>query len=360
VIPRPDFIFPVHLAAFNASFGEIFTEAFLLVILLIASALCSASETAITALDNLKLRSLIREQGDKSGIFTLVMEQRTRFITTLLIANNVVNIGATVIATDAFIKWFGDAGLGIATGIMTILVLAFGEITPKSIAVNNVMPIFKVAVKPIYWLSIVISPIIFLFEKIAQTAIRVFQVNTMPRAESMQDLQLLIEVLSGKGQLDWDKQQILHKALELDHLSVRKVVKSRIDMQTISHDALLDQAIDLCLETGFSRLPVQEASKDEIVGVVTLKMALQHRRNVGNVLVSEVMVSPVYVPETKRVADLLKEMLAEQLHLAIVVDEYGGTVGLVTLEDVLEELVGEIYDESDTASRSKRINGRSR
>jgi putative hemolysin len=358
VIPRPDFTFAAFSAVHNASFGEILTDAFLLVILLAASALCSASETAITALDNLKLRSLIREQGDKSGIFTLVMEQRTRFITTLLIANNVVNIGATVIATDAFIKWFGDAGLGIATGIMTVLVLAFGEITPKSIAVNNVMPIFKVAVKPIYWLSILISPVIFLFEKIAQTAIRVFQVNTMPRGESMLDLQLLIEVLSGKGQLDWDKRQILHKALELDRLSVRKVVKSRIDMQTISHDALLDDAIDLCLETGFSRLPVQEASKDEIVGVVTLKMALQHRRNVGNVLVSEVMVSPVYVPETKRVADLLKEMLAEQLHLAIVVDEYGGTVGLVTLEDVLEELVGEIYDESDTSSRSKRISSR--
>ncbi len=358
MIPRPDFIFPIYLAVNNASFGEIVTDAFLLVILLAASALCSASETAITALDNLKLRSLIREQGDKSGIFTLVLEQRTRFITTLLIGNTVVNIGATAIATEAFIKWFGDAGLGIATGLMTLLVLAFGEITPKSIAVNNVMPIFKVVVKPIYWFSIVISPVIFLFENIAQWAIRVFQVNTMPRAESMQDLQLLIEVLSGKGQLDWDKQQILHKALELDRLSVRKVVKSRIDMQTISHDAHLDQAIDLCLETGFSRLPVQEASKDEIVGVVTLKMALQHRRNVGNVLVSEVMVSPVYVPETKRVADLLKEMLAEQLHLAIVVDEYGGTVGLVTLEDVLEELVGEIYDESDTATRSKRINSR--
>jgi CBS domain containing-hemolysin-like protein len=360
VIPRPDFTFPIHLAVFNVSFGEIATNVFLLVILLVASALCSASETAITALDNLKLRSLIREQGDKDGIFTLVMEQRTRFITTLLIANNVVNIGATVITTDVFIKWFGEAGLGIATGIMTILVLAFGEITPKSIAVNNVMPIFKASVKPIYWLSILISPVRSLFEKIAQWAIHVFQVNNMPRAESMQDLQLLIEVLSGKGQLDWDKRQILHKALELDHLSVRKVVKSRIDMQTISHDALLDDAINLCLETGFSRLPVQETSKDEIVGVVTLKMALQHRRNVGNVLVSEVMVSPVYVPETKRVADLLKEMLAEQLHLAIVVDEYGGTVGLVTLEDVLEELVGEIYDESDTASRSKRINSRSR
>lgn len=358
MFPLTEFTFFASGSINSPTVGGILSDVLLLTVLLIASAFCSASETAITALDNLKLRSLIREQGDRSGIFTLVMEQRTRFITTLLIANNVVNIGATVIATDAFIKWFGDAGLGIATGIMTLLVLAFGEITPKSIAVNNVMPIFKSVVKPIYWLSIAISPIIFLFETIAQWAIRLFQVNSMPRGESMQDLQLLIEVLSGKGQLDWDKRQILHKALELDHLSARKVVKSRIDMQTISHDAPLDEAIDLCLDTGFSRLPVQEASKDEIVGVVTLKMALQHRRNIGNGVVSDVMVAPVYVPETKRVADLLKEMLSEQLHLAIVVDEYGGTVGLVTLEDVLEELVGEIYDESDTANRSKRVNGK--
>jgi CBS domain containing-hemolysin-like protein len=125
-------------------------------------------------------------------------------------------------------------------------------------------------------------------------------------------------------------------------------------MQTIAHDGKLEDVISLCLDTGFSRIPVQEDSKDQIVGIITLKMALQHLKIHGNVMVREAMVAPVYIPETKRVADLLKEMLKQQLHLAIVVDEYGGTVGLVTLEDVLEELVGEIYDESD-APRKLRI-----
>ncbi|AFY73388.1 CBS domain-containing protein [Synechococcus sp. PCC 7502] len=338
------------------SFPEptVFRDVFWLIILLGASALCSASETAITSLDNFKLRSLIQERGDKGGIFMMVIENRSRFITTLLISNNIVNIGATVLTTNVFLAWLGESGLGIATVVMTILVLVFGEITPKLIAVNNAFPIFKLVVKPIYGLSILMTPALVFFDSISQWAIKVLRVNSQNRGESMQDLQLLIEVLSRKGQLDSDKGQILNKALALDRLSVRSVVKSRLDMQTIAHNASLEDVISLCLNTGFSRIPVQEDSKDQIVGIITLKMALQHLKTHGNVSVTEAMVAPVYIPETKRVADLLKEMLKQQLHLAIVVDEYGGTVGLVALEDVLEELVGEIYDESDAVRKIRK------
>ncbi len=334
--------------------STVIRDMFWLIILLGCSALCSASETAITSLDNFKLRSLIQERGDKGGIFLMVIEKRSRFISTLLISNNIVNIGATVLTTNIFLVWLGDSGLGVATAVMTVLVLVFGEITPKLIAVNNAFPIFKLVIKPIYLLSILMSPALWFFDGISQWAIRMLRVNTQNRGESMQDLQLLIEVLSHKGQLDLEKGQILNKALALDRLSVRSVVKSRLDMQTIANDANLEDVISFCLDTGFSRVPVQEDSKDQIVGIITLKMALQHLKVHGNVLVTEAMVEPVYIPETKRVADLLKEMLKQQLHLAIVVDEYGGTVGLVTLEDVLEELVGEIYDESDAPRKLRR------
>ena len=334
--------------------ATVIRDVFWLVILLGLSAFCSASETAITSLDNFKLRSLIQERGDKGGIFTIVIDNRGRFITTLLITNNIVNIGATVLTTNIFLLWLGESGLGIATVLMTILVLIFGEITPKLIAVNNAFPIFKLVVKPIYGLSILMTPALVFFDSISQWAIKVLRVNNQNRGESMQDLQLLIEVLSRKGQLDTEKGEILNKALALDRLSARSVVKSRLDMQTIDHDANLEDVNSLCLDTGFSRIPVQEDSKDQIVGIITLKMALQQLKIHGNVMVREAMVAPTYIPETKRVADLLKEMLKQQLHLAIVVDEYGGTVGLVTLEDVLEELVGEIYDESD-APRKLRI-----
>ena len=329
--------------------------------MLVLSAMFSGSETAITALDNLKLRSLIKDQGDPSGIFRLVLEKRSRFITTLLVGNNLVNNFSAILTSNLFALWLGSAGLGVATAVVTVLVLIFGEITPKSVAINNVMPIFRLTVRPIYWLSRVLSffGITYFFETIAQTAIRFFQGGAVQEGESLKDLKLLIEVLGGKGKLDLDKHQLLSKALMLDSLNVRDLVKPRIEMRTISHEETLQNLLNFCLETGYSRIPVQEESKDQIVGIVHLKRALQQltlaqKEGRSPVLVTEAMDPPVYVPDTKRVANLLKEMLQQRLHIAIVVDEYGGTVGLVTLEDILEELVGEIYDESDFPSRAAR------
>ncbi len=341
--------------------GNIWLDIGVLMLMLILSALFSGSETAITALDNLKLRSLIKEQGDPHRIFTLVLHKRTRFITTLLVGNNLVNNFSAILTSNLFALWLGNAGLGIATAVVTLLVLIFGEITPKSLAINNVIPIFKVVVRPIYWLSQVLSlfGIVQLLEKITQGMIRWVQGNNVQQGESLTDLQLMIEILGGRGQLDLYKHQLLNKALMLDSLSAREVVKPRIEMRTISHEATLQDLVNLCLETGYSRIPVQEESKDRIVGIVHLKRAIQQIRacqeeGIENGGVTLAMDPPVYVPETKRVADLLKEMLQQRLHIAIVVDEYGGTVGLLTLEDILEELVGEIYDESDLDNRTHR------
>lgn len=357
----PSFISHLYLAITEVSplLGSVWYDLAVLLLMLILSAAFSGSETAITALDNLKLRAFIREEGDASGIFKLVLENRARFITTLLVGNNLVNNFSAILTSNLFAIWLGNAGLGVATAIVTFLILIFGEITPKSWAINNVMTVFKGIVRPIYWLSIALGPIIYLFENIAQWVIRLVQGGSGPQAVSLQELQLMIEMLGGRGQLDLYKHQLLNKALMLDQLRAREVVKPRIEMRTISHEASLQDVVNFCLETGYSRIPVQEESKDQIVGVIHLKGALQaltvlRQQGMTNGLVSEAMDRPMYVPETKRVADLLKEMLQQHFHLAIVVDEYGGTVGLVTLEDILEELVGEIYDESDFPLRSRR------
>jgi CBS domain containing-hemolysin-like protein len=341
----------------------------MLILMLALSACFSGSETAITALSNLKLRALIKEQGDRSGIFSLVLEKRARFITTLLIGNTLVNNFSAILTSNLFAIWFGtnEAVVLLATVAVTVIVLIFGEITPKSLAINNVLPIFRVAVRPIYLLSRVLSwlGITYLLESIAQLAIRVFQGNVVQQGESVKDLQLMIEILGGKGQIDLDKRQLLNKALMLDRLTAYDVVKPRVEMRTISQDASLQDLVNLCLETGYSRIPVQEESKDEIIGIVHLKRALQALkllRQEGceqDAPVTVAMDTPVFVPEVKRIADLLKEMLQQRIHLAIVVDEYGGTVGLVTLEDILEELVGDIYDESDFPSRTNLL-GRNR
>jgi len=339
--------------------GDVRLDLAALVLMLLLSAFFSGSETAITALDNLKLKALIKEQGDPNRLFALVLSNRRRFITTLLVGNTLVNNFSAILTSNLFSFWFGNRGIGMATFVITFLTLTFGEIVPKSLAINNVMPIFRVIVYPIYWISRVLSflGIIWLFEKITQSAIRTFQSGVEQQGESVQDLQLMIEILGGKGHLDLDKHQLLNKALTLDDLTARELVKPRIEMRTIARQASLQNLIDLCLETGYSRIPVQEESKDEIVGIVHLKRALKqlasmNQQGLTDAPVTAAMDAPYYVPDVKRVTDLLKEMLQCRLHLAIVVDEYGGTVGLITLEDILEELVGEIYDESDLPHRA--------
>ena len=351
--------------------GNIWIDLGVLILMLALSAFFSGSETAITALDNLKLRALIKEQGDPKRIFALVLHKRSRFITTLLIGNNLINNFSAILTSNLFAIWLGPAGLGLATAAITFLLLIFGEITPKSLAIQNVIPYFKLAVPPIYGLSRFLGAlgIVQFLEKITQTIINLVQSNTVQPGESVKDLQLMIEILGGRGQLDLYKHRLLNRALMLDSLSAKEVVKPRIEMRTISHEASVQDLVDLCLETGYSRIPVQEESKDRIVGMVHLKRALPYLSNwqgeggkgdrapaAGTLQITELMDPPVYVPETKRVADLLKEMLQQRLHMAIVVDEYGGTVGLVTLEDILEELVGEIYDESDFPGRDRQQN----
>lgn len=343
-----------HFLVTESVLGDLKFDIASLAVLILLSALFSGSETAITALDNLKLRSLMKEEGDPEGLFRLVLEKRARFITTLLIGNTLVNNATAILTSNLFVIWLGGAGVGIATAVSTVLLLLFGEITPKSLAVNHAMPVFRVVVRPIYWLSVALAPIIYGFESITHRLLRFLQGNMVAPSESVEDLELMIEVLGGRGQLDLQKHQLLNKALALDNLSARQVVKPRTEMCTISHEANIQEVIDVCLDSGYSRLPVQGDSKDEIVGVIHLKRAVHHLKFHGNESVSAAMDPPVYIPETKRVADLLKEMLQQRLHLAIVVDEYGGTVGLVTLEDVIEELVGEIYDESDLPRHPSR------
>ncbi|HAC65183.1 MAG TPA: HlyC/CorC family transporter [Cyanothece sp. UBA12306] len=336
--------------------------------MLLFSAFLSGSETAITAFDNFKLRGLIEHQGDPSGIYRLVLENRRRFITSLLIGNNLVNNFSAILTSNLFAIWLGNAGLGVATAIITILILIFGEITPKSLAIINNKAFFRIAVRPIFWLSQLLTAIAIvpIFETITQKTIQLFQgkYDKNPQSgESITDLQLMIEILGGKGQLDLYKHQLLHKALMLDQLMAKDVVKPRIDMTTISHESSLQALVDLSLETGYSRIPVQEESKDQILGIVNLKQALQTLESVAKdkrseINVTEAMDAPIYIPETKRITDLLKEMLQKRFHIAIIVDEYGGTVGLVTLEDILEELVGEIYDETDSPYVQKTFFGR--
>jgi len=320
----------------------------LLAVLLLVSAFCSGAETAITAMDNLRLESLIEDKGDPQGFYRLVQQQRSQLITSLLLVNNFVNIGIAALATTISIELLGSplGGL-VATLPTTILVLLIGEVAPKSLAVSHPLAVFRWVVGPVYALAVLLRPLTHAFECLVGRLFHLLELSPLTSTTSLKDLELLIDVLGQRGLLDWQKRRLFRGALALDGLRARDVAKPRVKMETISHDKTLQDVVKLCLETGYSRIPVQGESKDEIVGVIHLKQALRHLEQEGNVEVTKAMSPPFFVPETKRVSLLLKEMLRSRQHLGIVVDEFGGTSGLITLEDILEELVGEIYDESD-------------
>ncbi|MEM9566904.1 MAG: hemolysin family protein [Cyanobacteria bacterium P01_E01_bin.34] len=319
----------------------------LFLLCIVLSAGFSGSESAIIGIDNLKLRALIEAEGSKR-IYRLVLEQRTRFITTLLLGNNVVNIAAAAIATSLGIQWLGDnSGPIAATAVTTITVLIFSEILPKSLAVSNPLPAFKLVVYPVYWLSRLFGPLVYVLEKLVQWTVQIFQMPSRSQQESVKDLELLINILGRQGQLDLQKRKVFSGALAMDMLQARDVVVPRVRMVTIGREQSLQEAIDLCLSTGYSRIPIQEESKDEIVGIFHFKEAVRYLNEFGDSSVTEVMKAPLFIPATKRIGPLLKGMLRSRQHLAIVVDEFGGTSGLLTLEDLLEQLVGDIYDESD-------------
>jgi len=320
----------------------------LLAVLLLVSAFCSGAETAITAMDNLRLESLIEDKGDPQGFYRLVQQQRSQLITSLLLVNNLVNVGIAALATTISIELLGSplGGL-VATLPTTILVLLIGEVAPKSLAVSHPLAVFRWVVGPVYALAVLLRPLTHAFEWLVGRLFHLLELSPLTSTTSLKDLELLIDVLGQRGLLDWQKRRLFRGALALDGLRARDVAKHRVKMETISHDKTLQDVVKLCLETGYSRIPVQGESKDEIVGVIHLKQALRHLEQEGNVEVTKAMSPPFFVPETKRVSLLLKEMLRSRQHLGIVVDEFGGTSGLITLEDILEELVGEIYDESD-------------
>jgi putative hemolysin len=333
----------------------------LLAVLLLVSAFCSGAETAITAMDNLRLESLIEDKGDPQGLYRLVQQQRSQLITSLLLVNNFVNIGIAALATTISIELLGSplGGL-VATLPTTILVLLIGEVAPKSLAVSHPLAVFRWVVRPVYALAVLLRPLTHAFEWLVGRLFHLLELSPLTSTTSLKDLELLIDVLGQRGLLDWQKRRLFRGALALDGLQARDVAKPRVKMETISHDKTLQDVVKLCLETGYSRIPVQGESKDEIVGVIHLKQALRHLEQEGNVEVTKAMSPPFFVPETKRVSLLLKEMLRSRQHLGIVVDEFGGTSGLITLEDILEELVGEIYDESDLSPLLSRRQQRQR
>lgn len=330
---------------------ETTTLSFIVLFLLIfLSAFFSAAETAITSINRLRLKHLVEEKARGAKTLEGLLEHPGRLLATILFGNNLVNIAAAALATSLAIKFFGNVGVGISTGIMTFLVLIFGEITPKTFAAQNAERLALGVAGIISFLCVVLYPVIRIFVLIANLFIRLIGGKTMKEGPFVteEEIRTLVTVGEEEGVIEEEEKEMIHSIFDFTDTVVKEVMVPRMDMICVENTTALKDVLDIIAATGHSRVPVYEKTIDNIVGVVYAKdILIEMAKEETPIALAKLIRQPYYVPETKRVSELLKELQNQRMHMAIVLDEYGGTAGLVTIEDLLEEIVGEILDEYD-------------
>ena len=324
----------------------------LLVILIALSAFFSASETAYTTVNKIRLQNYVDAGSKKAKTALFIAENYDRTLTTILIGNNIVNIGASSIATLLFVKLFGPSGAAISTAVMTILILIFGEVLPKSFAKESSEKFALAFSRPLRILMTLFWPVVFLFiqlKKVAKHISPIKEEETPTVTE--QELKFIVESIEDEGVLEKQESELVQHALEFDEKTVQEVLTPRVDMTTLDIEDDLQTNIGLVLTERFCRLPVCRGTSDRIIGILHTKDLLEALVR-GDAIDLASMVQPAFfVYKTKKLSSLLADFKRNKTHVAIVTDDYGGTVGMVTMEDLLEELVGDIWDEDEEIIR---------
>ncbi|KAJ0933317.1 putative gliding motility-associated protein GldE [Helianthus annuus] len=336
-------------------------QGLILAALLGLSAFFSMAETSITTLSPWKVRELAEKEGE-NGVFKLLRTDITRFLTTILIGTTVVNIGATALFTEAATTVFGEAGVSAATGVMTVVVLLLTEITPKSIAVHNATAVARAVVRPVAWLSVVLYPIGRVVTYFSMGMLKILGLKGKSEPSVTEDeLKLMLRVAELSGAIEEEEQDMIENVLEIKDTHVKEVMTPLVDVVAVDSTATLVDFHHLWVTHQYSRVPVFEQRIDNIVGVA-YAMDLLELIKKGDMLepavVGDMAHKPAYfVPDSMLVWNLLREFRIRKVHMAVVLNEYGGTVGIVTLEDVVEEIVGEIFDENDSKEEIERKTG---
>jgi len=321
-------------------------EILLFVICILLSAFFSSSEVALISLSRANVRTLVNEGRPGSKAVAALKESPEHLLITILIGNNIVNIGAASIATAIAIQMFGDIGVGIATGVVVIILLVFGEIGPKIYAARA-SDSFALTVAPvILFLSRIFTPLIWVVGRVSPK-FGIGKETTEP-ALTEEEIKEWIDVGKEDGTLEQAEQDMLYSVLEFADTTAREIMTPRVDVIAMEDTVSFEEAIRIFNETGFSRIPVYHDQIDNITGILNVKdvfSAMVSRRK--DSVIKEIMYDPMFVPETKKIDDLLKELQVHRVQMAIVIDEYSSFVGIVTVEDILEEIVGDIMDEYD-------------
>lgn len=318
-----------------------------IILLIFASSFFSASETAYTSANKIRLRSLA-DEGKKSAERALkIISRYDKILTTILVGNNIVNILTSSLATVMCIALWGDNGSLISTLSVTIVVLIFGEILPKTIAKAHAER-FACAISGIMnFLMIVFTPISALFLLLQRLATKLFCSKNKEVSMTEQELIHIIEEIEDEGVLEEQESSLVRSALTFDETLVSSILTPRVNVVAIEINSDIENVKEIFTREEYSRIPVYEKTIDHIVGVVTRKELFENLVHKKAFYLRDIIQETLYVPSLSKISDVLKQMQKKKIHLAVVVDQYGGTEGIVTLEDVLEELVGEIYDESD-------------
>jgi putative hemolysin len=314
-----------------------------LIVLLFLSGFFSSAETALFSISRTKARHLAKNNNNRAFILIKQMKDDPhRLLSTVLIGNNIVNVGAAALATSITIHYFTNYAVGVATGAMTFLILVFGEVLPKSIATRNNILIARMTIYPIYWFSVLCYPILIFLNFIPKLTGKIKKTPTVTEEELM----TFVEVVEEEGEIKEEEKELIHNIFEFDDTNASEIMTPRGDMFVIEADEKLN--FEKIIESGFTRIPVIEGDVDHVVGILNIKDLFLHIITSGNEIdVRKIMTPPYFVPENKKLDKLLHQFKKRKHHLAIVVDEHGGVSGLITLEDALEEIVGEISDETD-------------
>lgn len=329
----------------------------LLIILIALSGFFSASETALMSLSKIRVRHMVDEDIKGAKLLEKLLEDPNKLLGGILIGNNIVNIGASSLASTLAFRIFGDSGVALATGVMTILVLIFGEITPKSLAKQNAEKV-SLAVAPIINIVVIVfKPFVWLFTSISSFIVRLLggDLNKSEPFITEEELKTMVDVSEEEGVLEEEEKEMIFNVFEFGDLQVKDIMVQRVNVIAVNVTSTYEEVLKVIKEQQFSRIPVYNESIDDIVGILNVKDLILLDSHNENFNVTDYMREPFRTFEFKKITELFAEMRTTRNHIAVVLDEYGGTVGIVTIEDLIEEIVGEIEDEYDERDKDIEV-----
>ena len=323
--------------------GDSITQLIILACLILCSAYFSATETAFSSMNRIRMKSLAEHNG-RAKLALKLADNYDKLLSTILVGNNLVNIGATSLATVLFVEHFGDLGATLSTIVMTVVVLIFGEVSPKSLAKDSPerFAIFSAPILRV--IMLILTPVNAFFSAWKKLLSRLFKAQDDPGITE-EELLTLVDEAENDGGINANEGELLRSAIEFYDIDAADILIPRVDVEAVDVEKTRDEVRKVFADSGFTRLPVYRESIDNIVGILNQK-DFYDPRNEGKTL-EEMLSSPLFVTPGIKTFQLFSLLQKSRAHMAVVVDEYGGTVGIVTLEDILEELVGEIWDEHD-------------